>query len=77
MNEAHEQALGKAGLGWITAVTFLVFYVLSIGPVGALTKNTPGPALYAVHTIYYPVIWLHDHTPLKGPLEAYGKIWGF
>ncbi len=53
-----------------------VLYVLSIGPVVALVQQT-GQSHDAVEAIYAPVIWLHDHTPLKEPLERYGKLWGW
>jgi len=53
-----------------------VLYVLSIGPVGTITKNKPH-SLAAVRTFYYPVRWLHDHTPLEEPLEVYAKLRGF
>jgi hypothetical protein len=64
--------------GWIILVAAApLLYILSIGPVGALTKNKPTSTVNMVRKVYYPVIWLHDHTPLKGPIEAYANLWGF
>ena len=77
MSEGHEQESRRGGLSWVTLVAFVpVLYALSIGPVGAITKNKPNiPA--ALRTFYYPLGWLHDHTPLEKPLEAYANLWGF
>ena len=47
-------------------------YVLSIGP-AALIAGGPSPTL---RTFYAPVIWLHDHTLLKKPIEVYMELWG-
>jgi hypothetical protein len=50
-----------------------VLYVLSIGPAAMLAKR--GYFQDGVHYVYVPVIWLHDHTPLKLPLELYVSWW--
>ena len=74
MSQEREQKSGQGRLTWVTIVVIVpVLYVLSIGPVGSVTK-TPTPFLAQ---LYYPVKWLHDHTPLKKPLEAYARFWGF
>jgi len=65
---------GGAG-GWMSnallAVVFLVvLYVLSIGPVaGVATRRDWDVDRWMA--FYRPVIWLHDHTVLKEPLEWY------
>jgi hypothetical protein len=53
------------------------FIVLSIGPVVAIAEraNTT-QGLELLKTVYAPVIWLHDHTILRKPLEAYVELWG-
>jgi hypothetical protein len=51
-------------------------YVLSIGPVVAIVEKT-GVGRDAAQMFYAPVVWLHDHTPLKEPLEAYAQMWGW
>ena len=54
-----------------------ILYVLSIGPavmfVGITgTEQQLGPVL---EVVYYPVLWLHDNTWLRGPLETYIELW--
>jgi hypothetical protein len=71
------RALGHGGLKCAAAAALLaLLYVLSSAPVALLAKNHPA-SLVAVARFYYPITWLHNHTPLRKPLEAYGKIWGF
>jgi hypothetical protein len=77
MSEGHEGESSRGGLGWALAVAFVpLLYVLSVGPVGAIAKNNTN-ALPAVRAFYSPVAWLHDHTLLQKPLEAYANLWGF
>jgi hypothetical protein len=62
---------------WLVLVwTSFVFYVLSIGPVAALLKDANWSTIEIALAFYAPVIWLYDHTPLKGPLDAYVGLWG-
>ena len=76
MSQAVEHESRPRGLPWATTIAFVpLLYILSIGPVGALTKNSS--AYSAVRRFYSPVRWLHDHTLLKRPLEAYVNLWGF
>jgi hypothetical protein len=57
------------------AAFFPLLYVLSIGPVAfAVEKLNWDKA--ATKKFYAPVIWLHDHTPLKRPLELYLGLFG-
>lgn len=54
-----------------------LFYVLSIGPVAAVVSRRKSPqGMQLLENIYAPVIWLHDHTMLEKPLEAYVEMWG-
>lgn len=79
MAETEQTADSKGSSGWlvILAVVVPVLYVLSIGPAAALVSRTNNGRDAGVLTkIYAPVIWLHDHTILKKPLEAYVKLWG-
>jgi hypothetical protein len=63
-------------VGWIMAPVAAIFlYALSIGPVGLIVKKAGGNGA-ALRQFYAPVIWLHDHTALKKPLEAYTNFWG-
>ena len=72
----HERDAGSTTtVAIIFAVVMPILYVLSVGPVAlACDKldlpNAPAKAFYA------PLIWLHDHTLLKKPLEAYLSLWG-
>lgn len=60
---------------FVIAVPLL--YVLSIGPAAALvSRNNNGRGADVLTKVYAPVIWLHDHTVLKKPLEAYVELWG-
>jgi hypothetical protein len=56
-------------------VAVLLLYVLSIGPVVKFASKN-GINRNTLVTFYRPVIWLHDHTFLKKPLEAYVELWG-
>ncbi len=62
---------GAAGL----LVALPLLYVLSIGPVAMFSMKT-GWSMRGGEVLYAPVIWLHDHTILKRPLEAYVELWG-
>ncbi|MBN2192697.1 MAG: hypothetical protein JW751_07750 [Polyangiaceae bacterium] len=62
----------------ITAAILLALpltYVASLGPV-AVVADALGADMETVKTFYLPVIWLHDHTPLREPLEWYADLWG-
>ncbi len=58
---------------FVIAIPFL--YALSIGPVAWLVE-TMGWARGPLRTFYIPLIWLHDHTFLKEPLEWYLGLFG-
>lgn len=61
-------------LGWM-----MVVYVLSAGPIVALASQASPESkkfVRPVEKLYSPVGWLHGHTPLKHPLEAYVQLWG-
>ena len=61
--------------GIVAAIVLLpVFYLLSFAPVIKLIH--PYVRSSTLRQIYFPVIWLHDHTLLKKPLEQYVKLWG-
>ncbi len=69
----------RATLGVVLAIFVLlspILYVLSMGPVVAISEQT-GTGREAMEIVYYPVIWLHDNTPLEKPLEWYGALWGW
>ena len=63
-------------LWMFTLLSWAFLYVVSIGPVVAVTDKND---LYrdATREFYAPVIWLHNHTPLEKPLEDYVEAWGW
>ncbi len=67
----------SAGLMAVLLVLPLV-YLLSFGPVGFLLEKFHAPMSMRPYVLafYRPVIWLHDNTPLKQPIEAYARWWG-
>lgn len=79
MSDAPEHRDRDAGgsAGWVAALLLVspLLYVLSIGPAGWLEKAGYLPR--SVRSVYVPVVWLHDHTPLEKPLEWYGELWGW
>ncbi len=55
---------------------WLYFYVLSIGPFIAFDERV-NLDNEVVRFVYAPVVWLHDTTPRKEPLEQYARLWGW
>ena len=54
-----------------------VLYALSFGPVLRLCASvSPYRIPVWVGVIYAPLAWLHEHTPLRGPLDWYLGLWG-
>ncbi len=75
MSAEDKQKESQGGLTWmIWAMLLPIFYMLSIGLDALVTKGTP-TGRTTVRAVYAPVIWLHDHTVLKRPLEAYVDFW--
>jgi hypothetical protein len=54
-----------------------LLYVLSHGPAQALYSSgrMEGPFPEALTTLFKPVSWLRDHTPLGSPLRSYAGWW--
>jgi hypothetical protein len=73
MSEPREYKAFHTGV--LIFVIVLVMYPLSMGPVGLIAKKT-GMDMEMLRAAYYPIIWLHDHTVLKKPLEDYVALWG-
>jgi hypothetical protein len=62
---------------WVWAAILIpLLYFLSLGPVLFLFKHTSNPPDKALHVFYYPLVLLHDHTILRGAIEAYCDLWG-
>ncbi len=60
----------------LVCVLLPVLYVLSIGPVVWLVKKLNWPD-ELFERFYQPVVWLHDNTALKVPLEWYSNLFGW
>ena len=52
----------------------ILVYLLSIGPAYRLMRNGR-IGKTAFDRTYGPVIWLHDTSALKMPIESYVKLW--
>jgi hypothetical protein len=77
MTDERDTGSGSSPLLWILALALIpLLYFLSVGPVLLLFKGKANPPTAALRTFYYPLIVLHDHTPLKKPIEAYCDLWG-
>lgn len=70
--KSHSRTLSVA-IGLLFALPLV--YILSVGPV-ALCCAKMHVDTEMVRQVYIPVIWLHDHTVLKKPLEMYLDLWG-
>ena len=82
MPENSESIARGRVLSWLALVLLivLVLYFLSAGPVSLLFDKTNGfhgmISLEQMETFYQPIIWLHDHTFMKKPVEWYLSLWG-
>ena len=69
----------RAGPAFALAIALFlpVLYVLSIGPAVLILEATgPNHELEeAARVFYLPLIWLHENTPLRKPLDAYVEFW--
>lgn len=77
MDSETRRSRGGLAIALVIALLLPIFYVLSIGPaVYALKATGPNRELEeAAGVFYFPVIFLHQTTPLRGPLEAYVEFW--
>ena len=65
----------KSSHPWaLLALAIPLLYVLSCGPAIFLIEKTHANS-DAFEKIYAPLVWLHDHTPMKKPLEVYAEFW--
>ncbi|NLX06729.1 MAG: hypothetical protein GXY33_16450 [Phycisphaerae bacterium] len=57
-----------------------LLYILSMGPIIAglkLGDDVSATEDRVLCIVYYPVIWLHDHTVFEKPLRTYAEFWGW
>ena len=72
-DEKHEGRFGSL-LFWIC--TALLIYALSIGPAAWLHEKTSSASMKAgLETVYAPVIFLIQETPLRQPGEWWVGKW--
>lgn len=66
-----------SAIALVMALLLPIFYVFSIGPAAYVLKATgPNQEIEeAAQLFYFPVEFLHQTTPLRGPLEAYVEFW--
>lgn len=77
--ETNERGRGPFFIAGVV-LSLPLLYVLSIGPVALLMEKTNGMHGLIPNTallkFYWPVVWLHNHTFLRHPLELYLQLWG-
>ena len=76
MTESSEKhRLGRVFSYGAMAVTgFCLMYVLSIGPAVVIGFKIPA-SRELLGAIYFPVLWLRDHTFLQSALDSYLTFW--
>ena len=77
MSDARENKSISQKLSVVIACLFalVLVYILSMGPVALCCEKMHGEPI-ALRQFYLPVIWLHEHTVLRRPLEMYLELWG-
>lgn len=77
MDEPPAKSRSSSAAWSALIVVVPLIYVLSVGPVAyvALRLSMYNAAVAQARTFYAPVIWLHDHTFLKEPLNGYLEWW--
>ena len=74
-NESPQNSDDRSGLGWVLVVAALpLLYLLSIGPAAAVARAYPQTE-ETLTKIYFPIILLHRHTPLREPLDWWMELW--
>ncbi len=74
---SFDDSLALSSLGTMAVISCAMFYVTSIGPAVFLAQHMHGIPLFgrALGTVYLPITFLHDHTPLHNALETYVRCW--
>jgi hypothetical protein len=79
MSDDNPRSPDKNAAGLMAVLLGLpLVYLLSFGPMGFLLEKFHAPMSLRPYVLafYRPVIWLHDNTTLKQPIEAYARLWG-
>ena len=77
MSGGEERRTGQLGVvvAAVGAVVLvLVCYVLSVGPAAGYCEHHRGRLCDGLEVFYAPVVWLHEATPLEGPLEWWVEL---
>jgi hypothetical protein len=67
-DDEGESHRSSAWMVWLAALPLL--YVLSIGPAAMIVKGKPTEVV-TWRKVYAPLVWLHENTFLRRPLELY------
>jgi hypothetical protein len=74
-NESQRTSDEKPGLVWIVVLAVLpLLYLLSVGPAIVMGNRHP-ETIEHLRKFYRPIGWLHEHTPLREPLEWWVELW--
>ena len=80
MADKIETNNASRALAWvgILVLGLPLLYVLSTGPVILFEEKSHGVVVSVnfVLSFYAPLVWLHEHTFLKVPLDLYLSLWG-
>lgn len=78
MDEVHHSER-RGGWWWIAPAAVLglgVLYPLSVGPAIRWHDATSNDSVrHGIEMFYMPLEWLHEHTPLREPLDRYVELW--
>ncbi|MBI3463355.1 MAG: hypothetical protein HY000_09890 [Planctomycetes bacterium] len=70
----HSDRVVLPGLVLAALLSWAFLYIVSLGPAIVLSSFWRATE-NALQRIYTPLIWLHEHTSLKEPLEWYASFW--
>ena len=82
MSEVDDAETPKRSFSFCLAllVALPLLYLASVGPVVAIWDKTHGfggtVSQQFVLNLYFPVVWLHEKTSMRGPIESYLALWG-
>jgi serine/threonine protein kinase len=63
----------------LTSIFFaLLVYAISLGPIYRMAEKDGGNAemLKRAEAVYAPMLWARENTLMRGPIEAYARLWG-
>jgi len=72
---ASEAARCSPAVAWLALLCLLLGWYLSISVPLAVYSRRLGFGQGVVQVVFWPVGWLHDHTPLRYPLRWWARMW--